>query len=465
MPLTHSCDGLIAIWAVAYSVALFAPGRSGAAKQAAEYDRNPPSAQVGAADRGRVRHKASMTIELRNVDDENFASWRTAVRRGFGQHVHPDDIARLRNERAEIDRLVGVFDGDFVVGTGGADSHHLTVPGGAAIPMAGIAYITTAATHRRQGILTRMMGRLHEDARERGDAIAGLWARQTALYGRFCYGLAVKHDDWKIDPLHSCFAHARQPTGQTRFVTEEEAAAAYPSIYDRARAVTPGMVDRTPGRWKYELFDADRVRGGQSALFHVLYEEKGEPLGYTYYRTRRSGDSDMGELNVVSTVAVTDDAHTALWRYLFDIDLIGSVRAFNRPVDDAVWWMLADPRQLRRSRHDAVWLRLIDPERALSARAYSTEGRLVIELHDDSAPWVAGRYELDASPGGAACKLTIAEPDLSMNSRDLSAAFLGGAEFGPMAHAGRIEEHRTGALALADTMFATSQAPWAPHYF
>ena len=63
-----------------------------------------------------------MTIELRQVTDDNFTEWRKAVRRGFGDHVHPDDIARLREQRVEIDRLVAAVDtrSQRIVGTGGA---------------------------------------------------------------------------------------------------------------------------------------------------------------------------------------------------------------------------------------------------------------------------------------------------------------------------------------------------------
>ena len=79
-----------------------------------------------------------MTIELRSVTEKNFVEWRKAVRQGFGIHVHPEDITRLRNDRAELDRLVAAIDtgSERIVGTGGADSYSLTVPGGAVIPMA-----------------------------------------------------------------------------------------------------------------------------------------------------------------------------------------------------------------------------------------------------------------------------------------------------------------------------------------
>ena len=125
-----------------------------------------------------------MTIELRPVTDDNFIEWRKTVRHGFGEHVHPDDIVRLRNDRAELDRLVAAVDtkSNRIIGTGGADSYSLTVPGGATVPMAGVAYMTTSVTHRRQGAFSNMMTYIHHAARERGDIISGLWASQSNLY-------------------------------------------------------------------------------------------------------------------------------------------------------------------------------------------------------------------------------------------------------------------------------------------
>jgi predicted N-acetyltransferase YhbS len=124
-----------------------------------------------------------MTIELRSVTEKNFVEWRKAVRQGFGIHVHPEDITRLRNDRAELDRLVAAIDtgSERIVGTGGADSYSLTVPGGAVIPMAGVAYMTTSVTHRRQGAFSRMMKQIHDESRELGDIVSGLWASQSHL--------------------------------------------------------------------------------------------------------------------------------------------------------------------------------------------------------------------------------------------------------------------------------------------
>ena len=50
--------------------------------------------------------------------------------------------------------------------------------------------------------------------------------------------------------------------------------------------------------------------------------------------------------------------------------------------------------------NDGVWVRLIDIEAALSARSYTGDGEIVLEVEDPFLPENAGRYRVD--PDGAA---------------------------------------------------------------
>lgn len=413
-----------------------------------------------------------MTIELRSVTDSNFTEWRKAVRHGFGQHVHPDDIARLRNDRAELDRLIAAVDtsSERIVGTGGADSYSLTLPGGATVPMAGVAYMTTSVTHRRQGAFSRMMSKIHDEARERGDVVSGLWASQSHLYSRFDYGLAVNSYDWEIDPSFGAFSHfpidpGEESDAHVYFVDDDEAAAMLPGIYAQMHEQTIGSVNRNEGRWRYELFDEERVRGGGSPLFFAICEEAGEQTGYVAYRMHRIGDSDMGTLEVVEQVSITDTAHATMWRFLLNFDLVGKITAVNRPSDDPLWWMLSDPRRLSRTSHDALWVRLLDIPKALEARTYNADGRVKIGLISESRPEIAGTYVLEIDDSQGSVKKTTDKPDVVMTPADLSAIYLGGVTPGPLVEAGRIDAITTGSVAKLHGMFSTDSAPWCAHYF
>ena len=173
----------------------------------------------------------------------------------------------------------------------------------------------------------------------------------------------------------------------------------------------------------------------------------------------------MGTLVVEEQVSTTDTAHATLWRFLLNFDLVGEITAENRPADDPLWWMLADPRRLERKSHDSLWLRLLDIPRALEARSYGADGRLKIGLISQSQPAIAGTYVLDVDDSQGSVKKTTEKPDVVMTPGDLSALYLGGSTPGPLVEAGRIDVLSTGALARLHGMFATDSAPWCAHYF
>ena len=407
-----------------------------------------------------------MPIEYRVVSDEEFPQWRGTVRRGFNDPLHPDDVSRLREGRADMDRLFGAFEDGQLVGTGGADSHLLTLPGGARLPTAAIAYVGTAATHRRRGLLTGMMQTLLGQARERDEPLAALWASQSGIYTRFGFGQATVAENWEIERSHTAFAHSPEAPGRLRFVGHDEALKLMPGIWDEASSQRAGFMDRSERRWHYLFFDEERIRSGWSGMFHVVYEHEGKPEGYATYRLKHiDPDEDPMEMMVIECVTVSDAAYAAIWRFLFNIDLVETVRAPNRPPGDPAWWMLADPRRLKRTSEDALWVRLLDPERALEARSYGADGRIVIELEDQFLPGSGGVFELEVSGNGSSCKRTTAAPDISLSAPELGAAYLGGARLASMARAGRAAENTDGALRLFDRMFATEQAPWCAHHF
>jgi predicted acetyltransferase len=315
-----------------------------------------------------------------------------------------------------------------------------------------------------------MMAQIHATARERGDIIAGLWASQSHLYSRFDYGLAINSYDWEIDPSYGAFTQSPvsdddESDAHVYFVDAEEAAVTLPGIYEQMRRQTAGAIDRNAGRWRYELFDEERVRGGASPLFFAICEEAGEQTGYVAYRMRRVGDTDMGTLEVIEQVSVTDTAHATIWRFLLNFDLVGKIVAVNRPADDPLWWMLSDPRRLNRKAHDALWIRLLDIPKALEARTYNAAGRLKIALVSESQPEVAGTYVLDVDDSQASVKKTTDKPDVVMTPADLSALYMGGVTPGSLVEAGRIDAITTGSLAKLHGMFSTDSAPWCAHYF
>lgn len=77
----------------------------------------------------------------------------------------------------------------------------------------------------------------------------------------------------------------------------------------------------------------------------------------------------------------------------------------------------------------------------------------------------AGRYRLDGGPDGAECRRTTDAADLSLTAEDLGALYLGGTAASTLAAAGRVAEHRPGALAEADAFLGSSPLPFCRTHF
>ena len=137
------------------------------------------------------------TIRLRQPTDDEIRAWLRPASEAFAE-VFSD--AELEQERRlwEIDRLIGAVDGETWVGTGGAYSLGLTVPGGE-VGAAGITVIGVTPSHRRRGILRMMMRWLLDQARERNEPSAVLYATESAIYQRFGFGIGTLQSQFDIE--------------------------------------------------------------------------------------------------------------------------------------------------------------------------------------------------------------------------------------------------------------------------
>ena len=125
-------------------------------------------------------------ISLRNPAPDKFPRFIAPLSIAFNEEI---SAAAIENDRytIELDRFVGALDGHEVVGCSGAYSFRLTVPGGE-VGAAGVTAVDVLPSHRRRGILRQMMTWIFEQARQRHEAVAILWASEAAIYKRFGFG-------------------------------------------------------------------------------------------------------------------------------------------------------------------------------------------------------------------------------------------------------------------------------------
>jgi predicted acetyltransferase len=167
-----------------------------------------------------------------------------------------------------------------------------------------------------------------------------------------------------------------------------------------------------------------------------------------------------GTITVKECVASTPSGNANIWRFLFDIDLVATVEAWNRPADEPLLQLVREPRRLRFSVNDGLWVRLLDVPAVLEARRYRADGRIVFEVEDRFRPDTDGRYELVVEGGAGRCARTDASAGLAGAINVLGATYLGGSSFRQLWWAGQVEERTPGSVDLADTMFASTPAPW-----
>lgn len=362
----------------------------------------------------------------------------------------------LDHVKPDLDRTWGAFDRGRAVGSLRSLPFQLTVPGGATVPADGISMVSVAATHRRRGLLTGMIGAALAAAAERGDAVSILMASEWPIYGRYGYGPATEAVEWKIDKQR---AGATPPLGDLEYVTAAELRPLAPPVFDRMRRQRAGGLDRPESRWDrdFGLLHAEGSDPDWDGRSVVHRDPAGEVDGYLRWHAS-FGDENV--LTIDELVAATDAAYTDLWRFALAVDLIHYVAARSRPVDEALPWLLVDGRASRVvDRYDKLWVRPLDVPAALTARDYPVPGRLVLEVAD-KAGYAAGRFALDAGPDGASCTATTRSADLILPVAALGSAYLGGHRLRALAVGGLVDEHAPGALRTADRLFAADRAPW-----
>ena len=187
--------------------------------------------------------------------------------------------------------MIGAVEGDAWVGAGAGYSLRLTVPGGVEVGAVGITAIGVMPSHRRRGILRQVMGWLVDQAGERGEPVAILWASETAIYQRFGFGIGTLQGTFDIERSRTRFAHPVEPLGRMRLVDRDEALELIPPVYDAMRSRIPGAVSRPDVKWRHQLLDdAEWTRRGNGRKFIVVLEVDGEVRGYAIYRVKTDWD-------------------------------------------------------------------------------------------------------------------------------------------------------------------------------
>lgn len=344
-----------------------------------------------------------------------------------------------------------------------------TVPGPGTslrqVPMAGLTWVGVHPDHRRRGVLTALLEHHFADLHRRGEALAGLHASETGIYGRFGYAVAALDAIVELGGAVEPQAPGIDTAGiTTELMTlgDEKVRARVHELHLALAATTLGQVTRTARH--ADLAYRDRrpdLRGAEPRRVLVATRE-GRDVGYAVLRRSQKWEDGLpkGALTCSEHAAADPAVLLALLRRLAAFDLIGMVEVLGVPVDSPVIWWLGGPRGSVRHVFDGVWLRLVDVAAALEQRGYAAACDLVLDVADDRCPWNAGRWRLTVDADGAArCVPSDAAPDLRVDQRALAAMYTGGRRAGELAAQGWLDEARPGALAELGAAMSTLVAP------
>ncbi|MGV9733698.1 enhanced intracellular survival protein Eis [Rhodococcus aetherivorans] len=383
-------------------------------------------------------------LTIRTATDDDWPALELLDSVAFGYHPIDADRTLLR-PMFRTENIVVATERGTPIGQALYLDMELTVPGGHQVPACGVSWVSVAPTHRRRGVLRAMFTELHRRMEATGAPLAALTASDAGIYGRFGYGPATLATEVTVDRRFARFREDVPDPGGVALADAATAAGRLPELYDRWRLRTPGAQARPKAHWDYTFADPEERRDGASALFFLVHRD-----GYATFR-RKGPDAEPVAV-VEELVAITDDAHAALWRTLCGLDLTHRIETVQHP-DDPLRLLLTDYRLPRTtSRVDELWLRIMDVPAALTARDYAADLDTVLTVRDPFRS-AGGTFALTVRNGRARCVRTDSAPVITLDLDALSALYLGAHRARTFAAAGRVEARSAGDIDDLDRAF------------
>jgi hypothetical protein len=283
-----------------------------------------------------------VTVEIRLIGPDEIEPWIRGLYLPFLANATDVELTGWANH-LEVGRTWAAMDAGRIVGTSCVYTRDVTLPGdpAPAVPMTAVSGVGVHTTHRRQGVLSRMMGIMLADGIERGECIAGLLASEAAIYGQYGFGWATSALEVSLPSRTTRLTHTA-PALDLTLCGAKEAERRLPELFERFRRQRAGQLDRDAGYWKNAFADPESRRpAGTSERFYAVCDD-----GYVAYRATRDWQSSTPTvLHLEDLFGASPDAEAALWQYLLSVDLVDTIVA-ERPVDEPIRWRLADPRSL-----------------------------------------------------------------------------------------------------------------------
>jgi predicted acetyltransferase len=378
-----------------------------------------------------------------------------------------EDVPMLHPAVFEPGRSLLVDAADGLAAHFGGYGRDLVVPGGT-VAAAHLAAGATRPVDRGRGLFAALARRQVLELRAAGqEPVSVLCASEAGIYGRFGYGLAATRLQISADLRELGDV---PPADERITLTEMSQTRALPlmrAVYERVRPERVGWSGRNAAWWAVLTDDPPSRRYGASAWRVVLASDSSQVAGYAIWRSDGRWD-DLGPAGAVEVrefVSADATATRALWRYLLTMRLCRGLTYPYAAIDDPLLHLVGEPRRLGATVADALWVRLLDVAAALSARRYAAPVDAVLDVADAMLPDNARRWRLCGDRSGATCEPTNAPAVVSLDVRELGAAYLGGTSLNALAGAGRLHVARPAAFDALSVGFGWCRQPSVTEVF
>ena len=391
--------------------------------------------------------------------------WIGAVLRGFREDRPEDALIDVwvRHYRSDHVTVRGAWLPDGAFGAGPmpvatyASLDKTLNAGRELLPLRMITDVTTSATHRRQGLLRRMIEDDLADAVAQGVPMAALTASEATIYGRWGFGAATLRKGVELDTSPGFDFRSFTDPGRVELVEPADAWPHVKAVFDTFHARQRGSVE-----WPspYEdmhsaAFDFDSGGANRKLRGAVHLDASGEVDGFVLFK-----HGEKYSVKVDEMVALTPEAQLAFWSFLGHMDRVAKVTFNLFHPDDPLVWALTDMNRVKTTEvEEFLWLRLLDVPRCLTARPWAADGTVVLDV-DDAQGHAAGRFEVSTADGVATTSRTDRPGDVRLTAETLASLYLGEVEVRRMHRAGRLEGTEDAVARLA-AMADLSEPPYS----
>lgn len=371
------------------------------------------------------------------------AGWIGAALRGF-RDPRPDDdlvdrwVGHYRTDEVTL-RGAWLPDGEFGAGpmpvATYASLDKTLNAGHELVPLRMITDVTTSASHRRRGLLRRLIEDDLCDAVAHGVPVAALTASEATIYGRWGFGPATFRRGISLDASAGFALRSFDDPGRVEFVEPADAWPHVKGVFDTFHARQRGSVE-WPTHYRdmhtgiYDFNDRSPNTKLRSA---VHLDGDGTVDGFVLWTPGENHATKVAEM-----VALSPEAQLGLWSFLAGMDEVTTVTFNLVHPEDPLEWALADLNRVRTTEvEEFLWLRILDVPRALTARPWTADDSLVLEV-DDPQGHAAGRFRVTTSDGVATVSPTDERSEVRLTAETLASLYLSAVPVQQLRRAGRV---------------------------